>query len=409
MASETSAQPQRFPMPEFQTEYQKPETPSPSPRAGYMEYIDLSMLVLVLGISIWLIFKKRSRRLILWVSVFALLYFGFYRQGCICAVGSAQNISLAFFNQGYTVPLTVLAFFAIPLLIALFAGRVFCATACPLGVIQDLVITKPVKLAPWLQKSLGLFPFVYLGLAILFAATATDFIICRYDPFIGIFRMGAELHMIILGIGVLLIGMFVARPYCRFICPFGALLKVFSKYSKNHLSITPGECINCKLCKDSCPFDAIDTPTEEKDIKPNRKNYRRFVAIAFLMPVFIIAIGWLASGSYKTLSKAHPDVYLANMLVANPQLMHDTDDIDIETFMASDRTLDMLVEDAIVIQNRFKRGGWLLGGFIGLVVGITLLNQVMFRKRTIFETNREKCYSCGRCMDYCPVEKEQAD
>lgn len=406
LASETVAQPQRFPMPEFQTEYQKPEASTPEPRAASMEYVDLFVLISVLAFTIWLIFKKRSRRWILWVSVFALLYFGFYRLGCICAIGSVQNITLALFNTGYAIPLTVLAFFAIPLLVALFAGRVFCATACPLGVIQDLVIFKPVKLAPWLQKALGLFPFIYLGLAVLFAATATDFIICRYDPFVGIFRMSAELHMIILGIGILLLGMFVARPFCRFICPYGALLRVFSKFSRFHLSITPKDCIKCHLCKDSCPFDAIDKPTDEKEIAPDRKKLRKFVTYAALIPVFVFVGGWLISGTHKTLAKAHPDVYLANLLVENPELMNDTDNVDIETFMTSDRTLEMLVEDAIVIQNRFRYGGWYLGGFIGLVIGISLLSQTFYKKRTIYEANREKCYSCGRCMKYCPVGNE---
>lgn len=372
-----------------------------------METVDLVVLILVLGFTTWLVLKKRSRNWILWVMVFALIYFGFYRNGCICPIGAVQNLALALFSSEYAISFTVLAFFAIPLLLALAAGRIFCASACPLGAIQDLVIVKPIRMAPWLQKALGLFPFVYLGLAILFAATGTDFIICRYDPFVGIFRLGAEFHMIVLGIGFLLIGMFVARPYCRFICPYGALLNISSRFSKNHLSITPTECINCKLCKDSCPFDAIDYPTEEKENKVSRTDFRKFLVYAALIPVLMFTLGWAVSGSHKLLSKAHPDVYLANLLVASPDLMQTTDNIDIETFMASGKTLDMLVEDAGIIQEKFRKGGWFLGGFIGLVIGWTLLNQVVFRKRTIYEANRGNCFSCGRCMEYCPVGKPE--
>ncbi len=399
------SQQQRFPMPEFDTEYAIPDTTTPEPRSESMEYVDLTVLLAVMLFTTWLALKKRSRNWIFWVAVFALIYFGFYRNGCICSIGAIQNLALSLFSDTYAISFTVLAFLILPLLFALFVGRIFCASACPLGVIQDLVIVKPIKLAPWLQKTLGLFPFIYLGFAILYAATGTDFIICRYDPFVGIFRLGAEFHMIILGVSFLLIGMFVARPYCRFVCPYGALLNIGSRFSKYHLSITPAECINCKLCKDSCPFDAIDFPTEEKDVRVTKKDSTRFVWIAVLLPVMIFVGGLTVSGSYKLLSKAHPDVHLANLLVAQPELINSTDNLDIETFMSSGKTLDILVSEATVIQKKFKRGGWYLGGFIGLVIGLTLLNQMVYRKRTIYEANRGHCYSCGRCMDYCPVGK----
>ena len=399
------SQQQRFPKPEFDTEYTIPDTSAPEPRSESMELVDLSVLLAVLSLTTWLALKKRSRNWIFWIAVFSLIYFGFYRNGCICSIGAIQNLALSLFSDSYAISLTVLGFLIIPLLWVLFAGRIFCASACPLGVIQDLVIVKPIRLAPWLQKTLGLFPFVYLGFAILYAATGTDFIICRYDPFVGIFRLGAEFHMIVLGVSFLLIGMFVARPYCRFVCPYGALLNIGSRFSKYHLSITPAECINCKLCKDSCPFDAIDYPTEEQDIRVTKEDSRKFVWVALLVPVMIFLGGLTVSGSYRLLSSAHPDVHLANLLVTQPELMNDTGNLDIETFMASGKTLDILVAEASVIQEKFKRGGWYLGGFIGLVIGLTLLNQMVYRKRTIYEANRGNCYSCGRCMDYCPVGK----
>ena len=79
------------------------------------------------GVAVWLIYKQRSRRGLFWLSIFSLAYFGFWRKGCICAIGAPQNIILGLFDAGYTVPLTVIAFFALPLVVALFAGRAFCA------------------------------------------------------------------------------------------------------------------------------------------------------------------------------------------------------------------------------------------------------------------------------------------
>jgi len=405
--NELQAQQQRFPKPEFQTGYVTPEPTTPDPRAIFMDYVDIAVLLLVFGISVWLIFKKRSRRGIMWTGIFSLIYFGFYREGCICAVGAVQNLSLAIFNNAYAIPITALAMFLIPLIVSLFYGRIFCSTACPLGIIQDIFIVKPFKLPGWLQTTLGIIPFLYLGFAILFAATGSGFIICRYDPFVGFFRMGAEFHMIVLGVLFLATGMFIARPYCRFICPYGALLSITSRFSRKHLTITPNDCITCHLCKDTCPFDAIDKPTEEKEQKLTRQFSGRFLWISLSVPVLIILGGWAISSSYKTLSQVHPDIHLARRIVANPEILKNTADIDVETFIASGRTLDDLVKNALIIEQQYRTGGWWLGGFIGLVVALTLLNQLIFRKKEIYEPNRGNCFSCARCMDYCPVGKPE--
>ena len=61
---------------------------------------------------------------------------------------------------------------------------------------------------------LGLIAYIYLGASVIFAASGTAFIICRYDPFIPFFRMAGNTDMIIFGSCVLLIGLFVGRPYC---------------------------------------------------------------------------------------------------------------------------------------------------------------------------------------------------
>lgn len=404
---EAFAQEQRFPKPEFYTPYSIPEATTPEPRATGMENFDLFLLILVLGFTSWLIFKKRSRSWIIGVSVFSLAYFGFYRNGCICSIGAIQNFALSLFGADYTISFTVLAIFVIPLLLALVAGRIFCASACPLGVIQDLVIVKPIKINPVLRKILGIFPFIYLGLAVLYAATGTDFIICRYDPFVGIFRMGAEFHLIVLGIAFLLLGMFVARPFCRFICPYGAMLKICSINTKYHLSITPKDCINCKLCKDSCPFEAIEFPTESPEIKSPKKNNRKFLVYAALIPLMMFVGSMALSSAHIYLSKANPDVRLAHTLLAHPELIHSSNDLDVQTFMASGKTLDVLVAEALQIQQQFYTGSRILGAFLGLVLALSLLSQLIYRRRDIYEPDRGNCFSCGRCMKYCPVGKPE--
>jgi len=396
---------QRFPMPEFESGYEYPDVSTPEPRSLTLEYIDVIVLLAMLSVTSWLVIKKRSRRYILWLSVGALLYFGFWKNGCVCSVGSVQNMVLSLSDSSYAVSYAIIAFFTLPLLFSLGFGRVFCASVCPLGVIQDLVIVKPVKVPVWVRKSLGMFPFVYLALAVLYAATGTDFIICRYDPFVGIFRMGAEFHLIVLGIAFLLIGMFVARPYCRFVCPFGALLKITSLFSKHHMSITPAQCIKCKLCKDSCPFDAIEQPTPDKAVSELKGKTGKFILYAAIIPLLMFVGGWALSSSHVFLAKAHPDVYLAHLLIEQPEVMNDLDNLDVQTFLGSDRTLDSLVQDAETVQAGFYTGAWLTGAFIGLVAGFFLVSQYIIRRRTDYEPHRGDCYSCGRCFKYCPVEK----
>jgi ferredoxin len=212
--------------------------------------------------------------------------------------------------------------------------------------------------------------------------------------------------MIFLGITFLFLGMFYARPYCRIFCPYGVLLGWMSRFSRWHLSITPSECIKCKLCEDSCPFDAIDIPVDQSYRTPevSRKNLRRFILYVALIPVLTVLGGWIGAKSHIYLSRVHNDVYLAELMISRPELREDEENLDIQAFLESGDTFEELVEKAAVIRGRFRKGSMLMGGFVGLALGITLMNQVVFRRRDDYEPHRGDCFSCGRCMDYCPVE-----
>jgi len=398
------AQQQRFPKPEFKTEYQQPTPTAPEPRGLGMEFVDVGLLVLVMSLTAWFAIKKRSRNGILILTVFSAIYFGFYRNGCICSVGSIQNVVLAFADPTYTLSLYALLFFLLPLLFSLFFGRVFCGAACPLGAIQDLLIFKPITIAPWLRKALGVIPYLYLGLAVLYAATGTEFIICRYDPFIGIYRMNGPHLMIFLGIAFLLMGLFIARPYCRFLCPYGALLNITSRFSWKHLSVYPTRCIECKLCTTACPFEAIDFPDSENERPDPRKGSRRFILFFLLIPVMMLIGGWIGSKSHVFLSKANQTVYLAELLISHPELQNDPKNIDVQQFLASGKSLETLSKEAREIRDKFYTGSWILGAFLGLVIGFMAFNQLIYRRKNDYQANRGTCYSCARCLDYCPVE-----
>ncbi len=255
--------PPRFPPPDFGPGYQMPASTYPGARATWRDLADVAVLGGALSAAAYLALKRRSRNGILALSVFSLAYFGFYRAGCICPIGAIQNVTLALVDRRYALPLVAVLFFALPLVFALVFGRVFCGGVCPLGAIQDVVLIRPVRVPPWLQKALGVLPLVYLGAAVLFAALDTMFIICRYDPFVSFFRLGGGFGMLVAGGIVLLLSVFIGRPYCRFLCPYRVLLGLCSRVAWRHATITPDDCITCSLCEGECPFGAIRRPTPE--------------------------------------------------------------------------------------------------------------------------------------------------
>ena len=398
---------QRFPKPEFESGHTQPPTIRPDPRSHALAVLDVFVLAAALTVVTWLVLKKRSRNGVFWMSVFAVLYFGFFREGCVCSVGSLQNVTLALFNPEYSIPITVTAFFVLPIVYTLFFGRTFCAGVCPLGTIQDIFALRPLPIKTWLEKVLGIIPFIYLGLAILYAATSTDFVICRYDPFIGFFRLDATFMMFAIGGIMLLIGVFIARPYCRFLCPYGALLNLVSRFSKKHLTITPTECIQCRLCENSCPFEAIDKPVLLKEKEERPIAVRRFLMYTIIIPVLILIGGFTGSQFHENLASANSKVRLANELINETNFGEtEKEAFEITAFKASGQTKTELYTEAAKITKQFYYGGWILGGFIGLVFGLTLVSLTIFRYKEDYTPNKGSCLSCARCVDYCPVLPE---
>jgi ferredoxin len=398
---------ERFPKPDFQTDYTRPDLITPSPRAQALEYLDLVVLLAALTLAAYFAHRLRSRRLLFTLMVICLAYFGFFRKGCVCPVGSVQNVTLALFDPAYAVPLGVILFFLLPLGFALFFGRTFCAAVCPLGAVQDVMVLKPTRVPAWLAEVLGVLPYLYLGLAVLFAATGTGFIICRYDPFIGFFRFGAGFDMILLGASILLLGTVVARPYCRFLCPYSVLLGWMSRISRRHVKITPSECINCRLCEESCPFGAIRKANEAPPQESRDAQVKRIAVLILLLPLLTAGGGWIGSRLHVPLSRAHVTVSLAEDIMAGKP-GHPSDLTDpITAFRASGKPIAELYAEAGAIQGRFRTGGWFLGGFIGLILGLKMISLSTRRRQLEYDVDTANCLSCGRCFLYCPYEQER--
>ena len=397
--------PERFPKPDFQTDYTRPDLLTPTPRAKALEYIDIFVLVAALSLASYFAHKQRSRRNIFLLMVFSLVYFGFYRKGCVCSIGAIQNVSYVVFNPAYAIPLTVIVFFILPLVFTLFYGRTFCAAVCPLGAIQDAVVLKPTKVPSRLENVLGVLPYIYLGLAVLFAATGAGFIICQYDPFIGFFRFGADFNMVILGMSMLLLGTVVARPYCRYLCPYGVLLNWLSRLSKRHVRITPDECNNCRLCEESCPFGAIKKPDEGAPLETKQVDIKRLAVLFIVLPVVLLGSGWIGSRLYAPLSRGHATVSLAEEIILENSGKRTEMTNATKAFRASGKPTEELFAEASSIQHNFKVGGWIVGGFIGLILCLKLIGLFMRKRQLEYDVDKGKCLSCGRCFAYCPYEQ----
>lgn len=411
---------ERFPPPEFTTGYQLPHTAAPAARAAWLAGLDVLLLFIALSLAAYLVLKKRSR-----VGVFALMlgslaYFGFYRQGCVCAVGSLQNVAMALGQHQYALPLVVGIFFLLPLIFALFFGRVFCAAVCPLGAAQDVVLLNAKKVPAWLAYPLELLPYLYLGAAVLFAATGSYFLICRFDPFVAFFRFDGEPGMFIFGAAILALATVVARPYCRFLCPYGALLRLLAPLAKWRVSIYPDKCVQCRLCEEACPVGAIRKPAGANEALGTDR--RQLALLLGLLPLLLLAGGWLGAQSDGVLARLDAQVRLADQLwlenhgkspapariALAPLFGVYQSDADVKNagsaFRNSGQSAEQLFRQAAAIRAQYRTGSALFGAWFGLLLGISLLNVSLTRRRTDYQPDPASCLSCARCYQYCPRE-----
>jgi Fe-S-cluster-containing hydrogenase component 2 len=264
---------------------------------------------------------------------------------------------------------------------------------------------RPLRVPGWLDQALGLIPYIYLGVAVIFAATGSGFIICRYDPFVAFFRLGGNSPMIVFGGSLLVLGIVIGRPYCRYLCPYGAILRVLAKFSKWRVSITPRECINCRLCEDACPYGAIQPSTVEPAAADRMRGRRQLAVVLALAPVLVIALGGLGTLLATPLSQWHVTVRLAEQVRMEELGLATVASDAGEAFRNSGRPASDLYQQALALRARFRWLGAALGAWTGLVVAIKLIHFSVRRRRSEFQPDRSGCVSCGRCYWYCPVEQ----
>jgi len=392
----------RFPQPDFESGYVYPERHYFTPAEPFWSYADVAMLVLLMGFVAWAVIRRQVRWPVILVSVISVAYFGFMRAACVCSIGGVQNVALGLVSSSYTIPLFVLLMFTLPIIFTLFFGRVFCAGVCPFGALQELVNVRNYRLSKTVTSVLGVFPWVYLGLAVLFAVTNSRFIICKFDPFVGIFRLGGELPLLLFGVALLVLSIFVGRPFCRFICPYGAILSLFSRVSFMRVKITKKECINCQLCHNACPVDAIRPPYENKVKESRSAGVNRILRYIILLPLVTVAGAVIMYMLSDRLSKVNSDVRLYDMVVQNETRPMEVQPLELQTFYGHGKTVEELAAEVAEINKAFRIWSIVIGAFIGLVIALTLIGLSTKRTRRFYEIDDANCVSCGRCFGYCP-------
>lgn len=131
--------------------------------------------------------------------------------------------------------------------LALLTGRLFCGHACPLGAAQEVMSRLPVRRVDIDGFRPKLVRGAFTGLFVILAMVTPAFL--AVNPFRAFeLVLGATaLFLVILGASAV-----VYRPWCRLLCPFGAVSELAARRSAVRLRRGP-DCVDCGRCVRTCP------------------------------------------------------------------------------------------------------------------------------------------------------------
>lgn len=166
-----------------------------------------------------------------------------------------------------------LVIFMAALTIAVVARKGFCGWICPVGFASHLVQwlgtrLRMLRVIPaWLAAMLGSCKYVLLGFflyVILWSMDLADITAFLQAPYnlaadakmLQFFLAPSTLTLVILA-GLVIISLVVANFWCRFLCPYGALLGLLALISPLRIKRDVDTCISCRRCDRHCPSGIV--------------------------------------------------------------------------------------------------------------------------------------------------------
>lgn len=163
---------------------------------------------------------------------------------------------------------TFLAAFAAAAVLSVLIGRFFCGWLCAFGTFNDYVylisgkiFKKKFKIARSVDEKFKYLKYVVLICIIIFIWTfnlSPKYNINPWDAFAQLPQIGTvapQIPIAFILLALITIGaMFIERFFCRYLCPLGAILSIFSKFKIMSISKPSEKCGNCQLCTRNCPM-----------------------------------------------------------------------------------------------------------------------------------------------------------
>lgn len=184
----------------------------------------------------------------------------------VCGVTSIYQFFASNTLFAIKVKSTLGIIIGLTIIITIVFGPIICGFICPFGAIQDLAakIGKKKfkrKYNKFISKELDLQlkNLRYLTLIVTVFLTATSSVallesINPYHAFLGIFNKKFSILGFIVLIIILITSIFIQRPWCRYLCPYGATLGLFNKIKIFRIIRKDSTCVKCNKCNNSCPM-----------------------------------------------------------------------------------------------------------------------------------------------------------
>lgn len=187
---------------------------------------------------------------------------------CPTAIFSCPIGTLQYFAALHRVPFYALGVIG---LAGALGGRMSCGWLCPFGFLQDLLYKARVPKWTVQAGKVGWLRYVFLiGLVFIVPYITLDPWFSKLCPMgtlqggIPVVLSTSELReqigwLYFLKIGILavfLVWMLVTkRPFCRYVCPLGAIWSLFNRVSMVRLTVKAQSCQACNRCRQVCPVD----------------------------------------------------------------------------------------------------------------------------------------------------------